>query len=280
MTPKPFLLAVLMIILLPILAFSQQFSVNKALNSSDEAFFMKELTRISPQLQAIAANSNLQHITAEEAADMLIKKIKALNDPELNKLIADAEDDAGETSIGVVLHILMNGLSNTEDATPAPEYKSKVGAGIGVYAMWKLANFLLGPELIFIMRSFGVEYAGNSVTTKFSQLALAINALYAIRLTTLSIVLGVSPTVLYSLSGKYVYDNDDKEDVEFGGEDGANRITTQLGLNAGILLRNMMMIRFIYSIGLSKIYKDGDEKMYMMALAFSIPFSVFSGGKK
>jgi len=280
MTPKPFLLAVLMIILLPILTFSQQFSVNKALNSSDEAFFMKELTRISPQLQAIATNPNLQHITAEEAADMLIKKIKALNDPELNKLIADAEDDAGETSIGVVLHILMNGLSNTEDATPAPEYKSKVGAGIGVYAMWKLANFLLGPELIFIMRSFGVEYAGNSVTTKFSQLALAINALYAIRLTTLSIVLGVSPTVLYSLSGKYVYDNDDKEDVEFGGEDGANRITTQLGLNAGILLRNMMMIRFIYSIGLSKIYKDGDEKMYMMALAFSIPFSVFSGGKK
>jgi len=280
MTPKPFLLAVLMIILLPILTFSQQFSVNKALNSSDEAFFMKELTRISPQLQAIAANPNLQHITAQEAADMLIKKIKALNDPELNKLIADAEDDAGETSIGVVLHILMNGLSNTEDATPAPEYKSKVGAGIGVYAMWKLANFLLGPELIFIMRSFGVEYAGNSVTTKFSQLALAINALYAIRLTTLSIVLGVSPTVLYSLSGKYVYDNDDKEDVEFGGEDGANRITTQLGLNAGILLRNMMMIRFIYSIGLSKIYKDGDEKMYMMALAFSIPFSVFSGGKK
>jgi len=280
MTPKPFLLAVLMIILLPILTFSQQFSVNKALNSSDEAFFMKELTRISPQLQAIATNPNLQHITAEEAADMLIKKIKALNDPELNKLIDDAEDDAGETSIGVVLHILMNGLSNTEDATPAPEYKSKVGAGIGVYAMWKLANFLLGPELIFIMRSFGVEYAGNSVTTKFSQLALAINALYAIRLTTLSIVLGVSPTVLYSLSGKYVYDNDDKEDVEFGGEDGANRITTQLGLNAGILLRNMMMIRFIYSIGLSKIYKDGDEKMYMMALAFSIPFSVFSGGKK
>jgi len=278
MSPKPLLLAVLTGILLPILSLSQQFSVNKALNSSDEQFFFKELTKISPKLQAIAANPKLLNITPEEARALLHQKLKELNDPELNKLFME-EDDAGETSIGVVLHILMNGLSNTEDVSGA-EYKSKVGAGIGVYAMWQLANFLLGPELIFIMRSYGLEYAGNSWTTKFTQLALALNALYTIRLTTLSLVMGISPTVLYALSGKYVYENDEKEDVEFGGEDGANRLTTQLGLNAGILLRNMMMIRFIYSFGLSKVYKDSDEKMYMMALALSIPFSVFSGGKK
>ena len=279
MTPKPVLLAVLMVILLPLFSFSQQFSASTLLNSSDQDLFLKELTRSSPVLQNLAATANLKiKITPEEARALVKEKLKELNDPNLNKLY-EKVDDEGETSIGVVLHILMNGLSDDPDL-PDVDEKSKVGGGVGVYIMWQLANFLLMPELTFLMRSFGEKSGSTEITTKFTQLALTFTALYIIRASTLSFVIGVSPGLAYALSGKYVFDNDEKEDVEFGGDHGANRLQALLAATAGILFRNRMMLRLSYYFGVSKVYSDADQKMFMLALSMYVPFTVFSGGKK
>ena len=108
-------------------------------------------------------------------------------------------------------------------------------------------------------------------------MALALTALYVVHASTINLVFGISPTLAYIFAGKYFYEDGTKENVDFDGPNGANRFGFYLGLNAGILLKNAVMIRLIYSLGISKIFKEGDPTMFMWALAFNIPFNVFSG---
>ena len=274
MSPKPIRLAVLLCILLPILSFSQQFSVNNVIRSNDEEFFAKELMKRSPLLQAIATSAELKkNMSFEEAKSIIEERLKLLNNPELDKVFAQvAKEDM--VKIGIVFYLIMNGISNVSQGTDG---EAKFGAAMGVFMMYTLSNFILMPELLLMGRSYGEKIGNNSTTTKFMQLALALTALYMIQASTLNFVFGISPTLAYVLSGKYVFDNGDKEDVEFGGQNGANRFLFSLGINAGILLKNAIMIRLIYSLGISKIYKEGDPTMFMWALALTVPFTVFSG---
>jgi hypothetical protein len=145
--------------------------------------------------------------------------------------------------------------------------------------MYTIANFILHPELLFMVRSYGEKQGSATTITRFTQLALAFTVLYAIQASSLRFVFGISPILAYALSGKYIYDNDEKESVNFDGQNGANRLGFSLGINFGILLQNAIMIRLMYSFGLTKIYKNSDPAMFMWALMLSVPFSVFSGGQ-
>src|ERR1700741_2007038 len=110
MSPKPLLLAVLLGILLPIFTFSQQFSVNNVIRSSDQELFLKELTKVSPLLQNIAANAELKNdMSFEEAKAIVEERLKELKDPNLDKLFAKASTE--ETiRYGIVLYLIMNGI--------------------------------------------------------------------------------------------------------------------------------------------------------------------------
>ena len=274
MTPKPHLLAVLLSMLLPIFAFSQQFSVNNVIRSNDEELFFKELMKRSPLLQTIAASAELKKdMRIEEATAIIEERLKALKDPNLDKIFAQADTEQ-KIRWGILMYLIINGISNVYSGT---EGQTMFGGALGVYMMYTIANFVLMPELMIAGRGYGEKIGAQTTKTKFLQLALALTALYVVHASTINLVFGISPTLAYILSGKYIYDNDTKENVEFDGQNAANRFGFYLGINAGILLKNAIMIRLIYSLGISKIYKEGDPTMFMWALALSVPFSVFSG---
>lgn len=276
MSPKPLLSTVLLGILLPIVSFTQQFSVNNVIRSGDDEFFAKELMKRSTLLQTIAARAEMKkNMSYEEAKAIVEERLKPLNNPELDKLFAQVSK-AEMVKIGIVFYLMMNGLSNAYQGT---EGQSKFGAAMGAYLMYTISNFVLMPELLLMSRSYGEKIGGSSTTTKFTQLALALTTLYMIQLSTMSLVLGISPTLAYVLAGKYVLDNGEKENVDFGGQNGANRLLFSLGINGGILLKNALMIRLIYGLEISKIYKEGDAKMFMWALALNVPFDIFSVNK-
>ena len=94
---------------------------------------------------------------------------------------------------------------------------------------------------------------------------------------TINLVLGLSPQFYYSFSGKYKVDDEPDEDIEFDGEYGANRVQSFLGISGGIMLKNAMMIRLIYGLGLSKIQKNQDGKAYFWGLVFSMPLWSLGG---
>ncbi len=273
MTPKPLLLAVLLGILLPMISFSQQFSANNLILRNDQELFFKELTSVSPLLQTIISNAeSRKDMSIEEATTIIETRLRALKDPNLDKLFAEATTEQ-KLKWGMIMYLMINGISNVYSGT---EGQLMFGGALGVFMMYTIAKFVLMPELMLAGRGYG-EKNGSAITkTKFLQLALALTALYVVQASTLNLVFGISPTLAYIFSGKYIYDNDTKENVEFDGQNGANRIAFYLGINAGILLRNAIMIRLIYSLGISKIYKNQDATMFMWALAFNIPFSIFS----
>ncbi len=274
MSPKPLQLAVLLCILLPIFSFSQQFSVNNVIRTNDQEFFFKELTRVSPLLQSIAANAELKKdMSYEEAKAIVEERLKELKDPNLDKLFAEVSKEE-MIRYGIVLYLIMNGISNVYSGTDG---QTKFGGAFGLFMMYTVANFVLMPELLFMQRSYGEKNGSVTTVSRFTQLALALTALYVVHASTMNFVFGISPTLAYVLSGKYIYDNGDKQDIEFDGQNAANRFAFSLGINAGILLKNAIMIRLIYSFGITKIYKEGDPTMFMWALALSVPFSVFSG---
>lgn len=274
MSPKPLLLAVLTGVLLPILTFSQQFSVTSVFRNSDEEFFSKELMKRSPLLQTIAAHAELKKdMSIEEATAIIEERLKALKDPNLDKIFAEATTEQ-KIRWGMLMYLIINGISNVYSGTDG---QMMFGGALGVYMMYTIANFILMPELMLAGRGYGEKIGSSTTKTKFVQLALALTALYVVHASTLNLVFGISPTLAYIFSGKYIYDNDNKENVEFDGQNAANRFGFYLGINAGILLKNALMIRLIYSLGISKIYKEGDPTMFMWALAFNIPFSIFSG---
>jgi outer membrane protein with beta-barrel domain len=160
----------------------------------------------------------------------------------------------------------MNGLSDVPDGY---DYKSKVGAGFGVFLMYTLANIIVMPELSLMWRAFGQETGNTDYNYRFTYLSLAATVLYVIRATAINFVIGLSPNLGYALGGRVKY-GDQKEDIEFG-DNGAKRMNFGVGINAGIQLQNAMMLRLIYNIGLSKLYNGSDIKSYFIALAFSMP---------
>jgi len=273
MSSKPLLLAVLTGVLLPIFSFSQQFSVNNVIRSNDEELFFKELMKRSPLLQTIAASAELKKdMSIEEATAIIEERLKVLKDPNLDKIFAQASTEQ-KIKWGMIMYLIINGISNVYSGTDG---QTMFGAALGAYMMYTIANFVLMPELMLASRGYGEKIGSATTKTKFVQLALALTALYVVHASTINLVFGISPTLAYIFAGKYFYDDDTKENVKFDGPNAANRFGFYLGLNAGILLKNALMIRLIYSLGISKIYKEGDPTMFMWALAFNIPFNIFS----
>lgn len=257
-----------MLVALPALLFGQSFNVNGALGKTNEQLFAKDLYTHSVILQTMAvAMEGKATISDDEARRLVEEKLKSLNDPALTERYAQVKPE-DIIKIGLILYLTMGGVSNLPDP-----YKNQLtfGAGFGVFLMYTLSNFILMPELLFMWQGFGEKYNDNKITTRFSQLALSLTMLYIIHAQTIRFVVGLSPQFFYSFSGKIKEEDEPDEDVEFDGEYGANRFTTFLGLSFGVLLQNDFMIRAMYSLGLTKIYKDQDPKMYYLALILSMP---------
>jgi hypothetical protein len=265
---KSKLIVLLVAIGLPLLASSQQFNVAGAFNKTDDQLFARELYKHSVLLQTLEAALNKEaDINDEQARQLVRQRLEELNDPRLNALY-DQVKPADIARIGIILYLLMSGVNNVPD-----QYDMQLGfgTGFGFFLMYTLANFVLMPELFFALQGFTEKDGSYEVKTRFSQIALSLTMLYLIKAQTLSFVLGIAPQFFYNLSGKVKEDGEPDEDIEFGGEYGARRLQMYLGLTAGIMLQQGMMIRFMYSLGLNKIYKNGDPKLYYLALILSVP---------
>jgi hypothetical protein len=272
---KPKLSVLFLTILLPIAVFSQSFRVNSALATSDEELFMKHIYTNSVLLQTMhAALDKKADISDEEAQKLVEEKLRLLNNPALNELYAQvkAED---VVRIGLILYLVMGGVNNL----PGDDYESKLafGGGFGFFLMYTIANFILMPELFFMMQGFGEKYSGYEASVRFNQLALSLTMLYVIRAQAINFVLGLSPQFYYTFSGKFKQDDEPDEDVEFDGEYGANRLQTYLGITAGVLLQNAVMIRLIYGLGLTKLFKNQDLKTYFFGLVLTMPIWSLGG---
>lgn len=258
------------LLLLPAITMGQLFKAPEFSYQSDLALLAKEIEKHSPLVKHFYAPQPMPaDMTPEKARALVQEKLKEYNNEELNKLYAKI-DDEGDVSIGVALHILMNGLSNTEEDVPDLEYKSSIGAGLGVYAMWTLANFILMPELAFLIRPLKQTYDDDSFKERYSYLTLAVTAMYIIRLQTIRLLLGLSPNLGFALGGKYKQGDGDWEDIDFD-DDGVKRSNFSLGIAAGVMLQNSMIIRLMYNLGLSKLYENSDEKMYAIMLSLYVP---------
>lgn len=261
--------ALLAVLLLPIFCIGQVFKAPEFSRASDAALLAQEIQRHSPYLQQMYAAVNVPtDMKPEEARALVNEKLNELNHDGLRKLYAKLDNDQA-ARIGIALYLLMNGLSNTDDV-PGLDYKSALGGGIGIYLMWTLANFILMPELAYMLRPLKATYDDDEFKERYSYLTLAFTAMYVVRLTAINLLFGLSPNIGYALSGKYKDGNDDWGDIDFD-DDGVKRSNFGLAIVAGIMLQNYMMIRLMYNIGLSKLYEDVDYKMYAIMLSVSIP---------
>lgn len=253
---------------MPVVLSAQNFQMSSLSRESDFAFFLKTLEKKSPLLQKMYASTTLgKNMSEGEARALVEKRLRELDDKELDKTYGKLSNDQ-TIKVGFILYLLMNGLSNTPDVA-GYDYKSKVGGGFGVFLMYTLAQLIIMPELSLMWRAYGEEFGGNDYSARFTYLSLAATVLYVIRATAINFVVGLSPNLGYALGGRVKF-GDEKQDIEFG-DNGANRMNFGVGINAGILLQNAMMLRLIYNFGLSKLYDGSDVKTYFIALAFSMP---------
>jgi hypothetical protein len=254
------------VLFMPVILNAQNFQVPSLNGESDFAFFLKTLEKKSPLLQKMQTSATLEKNMSETEARALVeKKLRELNDKELDKTYAKLSSDQ-LVRVGFILYLLMNGLS---DVPSGYSYDSKIGGGLGVFLMVTLANIIVMPELTLMMRAYGQDAGNTDYNVRFTYLSLAATVLYVIRATAINFVVGLSPNLGYALGGRVKY-GDNKEDIEFG-DNGANRLNFGLGITAGIQLKNAMMLRLIYNLGLSKLYDGSDVKSYFVALAFSMP---------
>ena len=271
---KPKLPILLLAMLLPVMVFSQSFRVSSALSTTDEQLFMKHIYTQSVLLRTMqAALEKKADISDEEAKKLVEEKLKELNNPALNQIYAQAKPE-DVARIGLLLYLVMGGLNNLSG-----NYESNLafGGGFGFFLMYTLGNFILMPELFYMWRGFGAKDGNYEETVVFNQLALSLTMLYVIRMQTINLVLGLSPQFYYSLNGKFKVDDEPDEDIEFDGEYAAKRMQTFLGISAGIMLQNAMMIRVIYGLGLSTLFKNQDTKAYFWGLVLSMPLWTLGG---
>lgn len=253
---------------MPVVLFAQNFHLPSANQESDFAFFVKTLEKKSPLLQKMAASATAtKNMSPAEAREIVEKKLQELDDKELDKTYAKLSNDQ-MVRIGFVLYLLMNGLTNTSD-NATYDYKSKFGGGIGVFLMYTLSQLILMPELAVMWRGYGEEYNNVEYKARFTYLSLAVTVLYVIQATAVNFVVGLCPNLAYALGGKVKYSGH-SQDIDFG-DNGANRMNFGIGVTAGIMLKNAMMLRLIYNFGLSKLYDNDDAKTYFFGLMLSVP---------
>lgn len=255
------------IMILPLATSAQGLNVPDLSPAGDLAFFSRKIEQGSPALQKFYSSLDIRaDMTLTEAKNLIQSKLAEYNNEELNQKYAQLDPEQ-VVRAGIILYALLNGLSNTDDF-PGTEYKARLGMGFGVFLMYTLANMILMPELTLMFRGYGQESSNNTYVSRFTYLNLAFTAMYIIRAETLRLLVGLSPMLGYALGGKHK--NGSSQDIEFGDE-GANRINFGLGITAGIMLQNSIIVRLLYNFGLSKLYSQADYRMYMMAIAISVP---------
>lgn len=259
----------LVALLLPVITLGQTFKSPDFSRQNDLALFAKQIEKHSPLMKQFYAAATIPiNLQPGEARALVNQKLEELKNDELKMTYAKL-DDAQRAKIGVALYLMMNGYSNTEDV-PGLDYKMALGGGLGIYAMWTLANFVLMPELAFWLRPLKAVYNDEDQRERYSYLTLAFTAMYIIRLQAINLLLGLSPNIGYALGGKFKSGDGDWGDIEFG-DNGVKRSNFGLGITAGIMLQNAMIIRLMYNMGLSKMYEGSDYKMYALMLALYIP---------
>jgi hypothetical protein len=259
----------LVLLLMPAITFGQVFKAPEFSYQSDLSLLAKEIEKHSPLMKRLyASNAIRTDLKPEEARALINEKLNELKNDDLNKTYAKLDNEQA-TRIGIILYLMMNGYSNTEDV-PGLDYKLGFGGGLGVFLMYTLANFVLMPELAFWYRPLLQQYGDDKYRERYSYITLAFTAMYIIRLQAINILLGLSPNFGYALGGGFKEGDEDWEDIDFDAY-GVKRSNFGLGITAGIMLRNAMMIRLMYNLGLSKMYEDSDYKMYAIMLAVSIP---------
>ena len=257
---------VLLALLLPLLSIGQTFTVNELLKTTDAEFFASELHKRSPLLQQLyAAASESINISEHEANNLVSKRLKELNDEDLNKLYAAVSSD-DRIQIGVMLYLLMNHFANLY---PGVDANIRPGVGIGAYLMYSFAQIMLMPELSFAYRSFGDKYGAYKTVYTMTVLSLALTAMYALELGNFNLLFGLSPALGLGLGGKQKQNN--QESDLFGTHGSAERTQFAMGILAGIMLQNAMMLRLQYNLGLTKFFKSGDTRLNALALYLSIP---------
>ena len=261
-------------LLLPVITFGQVFKAPEFSRHQDMVLLAKQIEKHSPLVQSLLASDALRpDMKPEEARAIINEKLNELNNEDLKKVYAKLDNEQA-TRIGIVLYLMMNGLSNTGDYPQ--DFKMALGGGLGVYVMWSLANFILMPELAYLIRPFKAEYSGDTFKERYSFLSLAFTAMYVARLQAINLLFGLSPNLGFALSGKYKEGDDDWEDVDLDDE-GFEKTQIGLGITAGVMLRNAMIIRLMYNLGLSKIYDGADFKMYAIVLALHVPLWSLGG---
>jgi hypothetical protein len=265
---KSTLKGMMVALLLPVLCFGQSFKAPDFSMENDRNFFAKELEKKSPLVRQLYAAADLSTgMKPEEARDLVNQKLDELGNENLKQFYATL-DEAQRVRIGLILHVLLSNPTNLPDGV---ESKMQFGGGLGVYLMYTIAQFVLMPELNFWLRSAGGEYWSIEEKERYSHLVLSLTVLYAIQLEQMRLLLGLSPNFGYALGGSYKEGDGDWEDIEFGDGQG-KRMNVGLGIVAGIMLQNQMMIRLMYNLGLSKLWDYNDSpKMNSIGISFAVP---------
>jgi hypothetical protein len=261
-------------LLLPVITIGQVFKAPEFSRHTDMVLLAKQIEKNSPLVKSLMASNAIRtDMTAEEARAIINEKLNELNNEDLKKVYSKLDNEQA-TRVGIILYLMMNGLSNTSDYPQ--DYKLAFGGGLGVYVMWTLANFILMPELAYMIRPFKAEYGGDTYKERYSLLTLAFTAMYVARLQAISLLFGLSPNLGFALSGKYKDGDDDWEDIDLDDE-GFEKTQIGLGITAGVMLQNAMIIRLMYNLGLSKLYDGIDLKMYAIVLALHVPLWTLGG---
>jgi hypothetical protein len=255
-------------LLLPVITIGQVFKAPEFSRHTDMVLLAKQIEKHSPLVKSLMASDAIRtDMTADEARAIINEKLNELNNEDLKKVYSKLDNEQA-TRVGIVLYLMMNSLSNKDDYPG--DLKSAFGGGLGIYVMWTLANFILMPELAYMIRPLKAEFGGDTYRERYSYLTLAFTAMYVARLQAMSLLFGLSPNLGFAINGKYKDGDADWEDIDLD-EDGFNKTNIGLGITAGIMLQNAMIIRLMYNLGLSKLFDQADFKMNAFVLAFHMP---------
>jgi hypothetical protein len=194
----------------------------------------------------------------------------------LRAVAVEKKEVADPTRLGLVINLLADYLSNLGDNGWETEFK--IGYAIGVYAMFRVGEVYLMPELLYMHRVGKLEYDqySNSVI-QLNYITLVTTLLYAFNTGQPRWYIGLGPIVSVGLSGKEELTNNGqtrKFDLEFD-DNGIERWSWGIGFRAGLIFRNSMMTYLGYNLMLSKVYVNSKWRMQTVVMGLAIPFSVF-----
>ena len=178
--------------------------------------------------------------------------------------------------LGIVMNLLLDYLSNLGGS--GRETDIKAGYAFGLYAMFRLGEIYIMPELLYMHRVGKLNYDqySNSVI-KLNYLTLIATLLHVFNTGNPRWYLGLGPIFSLGLSGKEELTTNgqtNKFDLEFG-DNGIRQFHSGIAFRAGLIFSNSMMSYVGYNLMFTKVYSDSYWKMQSIVVGLTIPFSVF-----